>query len=363
MKVKLPLFILLLFILSLFTGCEPVGNRSISITTVYGIAAVLSLLILIGYIVWARYKNKWYLLLFSSVFIVNIGYYALSHSQSVNAALMYNRISYLGSVFLPFAMLMSTLTVTKIQYHRRLPIILLIISIMMFLITASPGYTTVYYENVELNIINGVSFLEKDYGPWHDLYLLYLLTYFASMIACIIHSIRKEKTETTTHVIILTLAVFINIGVWFMEQLIHINFEFLSISYIISELFLLSLQFVISENHRLVKLIRENENQKKEKPVQHPEATASFSVVTDSFDPDQVSCFIAGIKDLTPTEKRIYDFYIARATTREIRAILNITENTLKFHNKNIYSKLGVSSRKDMMEIYKYISSQDANLL
>ena len=33
----------------------------------------------------------------------------------------------------------------------------------------------------------------------------------------------------------------------------------------------------------------------------------------------------------------------------EILAILGVTENTLKFHNKNIYNKLGVSSRKQLL--------------
>ena len=33
----------------------------------------------------------------------------------------------------------------------------------------------------------------------------------------------------------------------------------------------------------------------------------------------------------------------------------NTKENTLKFHNKNIYGKLSVSSRKQLFEIYKYI--------
>lgn len=35
---------------------------------------------------------------------------------------------------------------------------------------------------------------------------------------------------------------------------------------------------------------------------------------------------------------------------------LNITENTLKYHNKNIYSKLGVSSRKQLIEIAEAIT-------
>ena len=31
------------------------------------------------------------------------------------------------------------------------------------------------------------------------------------------------------------------------------------------------------------------------------------------------------------------------------RVMLGIKENTFKFHNKNIYQKLGVSSRKELM--------------
>ena len=37
----------------------------------------------------------------------------------------------------------------------------------------------------------------------------------------------------------------------------------------------------------------------------------------------------------------------------EILAELNIKENTLKFHNKNLYGKLGVTSRKQLMEVYR----------
>ena len=39
--------------------------------------------------------------------------------------------------------------------------------------------------------------------------------------------------------------------------------------------------------------------------------------------------------------------------THEILGALGITENTLKYHNKNLYPKFGVSSRRDLMELYK----------
>ncbi|MBO5195991.1 MAG: helix-turn-helix transcriptional regulator, partial [Clostridia bacterium] len=68
--------------------------------------------------------------------------------------------------------------------------------------------------------------------------------------------------------------------------------------------------------------------------------------------------FIIGHSQLTPTERLIFDRYIMGKTTKEIMADLNIKENTLKFHNKNIYCKLGVSSRKQLIEIAGQIDSK-----
>ncbi|MBR2723897.1 MAG: hypothetical protein IKB72_00450 [Ruminococcus sp.] len=36
-------------------------------------------------------------------------------------------------------------------------------------------------------------------------------------------------------------------------------------------------------------------------------------------------------------------------TAQEITVILGIQENTMKYHNKNIYGKLGVSSGKQIL--------------
>ncbi len=59
--------------------------------------------------------------------------------------------------------------------------------------------------------------------------------------------------------------------------------------------------------------------------------------------------FIGNLKTLTPTEYRIYELYLAGKSAKEIMDITGIKENTLKYHNKNIYSKLGISSRKQLL--------------
>ena len=63
--------------------------------------------------------------------------------------------------------------------------------------------------------------------------------------------------------------------------------------------------------------------------------------------------FRQGMLALTKTEKLIFQCYLAGKSTKDILEELSIKENTLKFHNKNIYGKLGVSSRKQLLEVYR----------
>lgn len=346
-------FSLLPPLLILLSGCSAIGNKAASLTWIYAATAVLSLLLLVGYCSVVPKKDPWFLLLFSSVLVVNVGYFALAISQSLEEALLANRISYLGSVFLPMSMLMIILGVAKIQYKKWQTWILLFISVLVFFVAASPGYLTIYYQEVSFEIINGLSVLHKVYGPWHSLYLYYLLGYFAVMTGAIIYATAKKKIETTAYTIILLMAVFVNLGVWFIEQVVHINFEILSVSYIITELFLLGVHLVMEENARLRHLVPQEEPA----PVTEESAAPEPLEGASSLSNDKRDIFLMGLAELTPTERTIYEAYIAGASTKDIMQTLCIKENTLKYHNKNLYGKLGVSSRKQLMEVYKQIKT------
>ena len=66
-------------------------------------------------------------------------------------------------------------------------------------------------------------------------------------------------------------------------------------------------------------------------------------------DPDNYRVFLDNLKTLTPTEQIVFNHYLDGKSAKEIMAILNIKETTLKYHNRNIYDKLSVSSRKELL--------------
>lgn len=356
-KLTLSVITFMFFALGL-SGCSAVGEKGANQSIIYFAAAILSFLLLICCCFVVRKKKTWFIVLFSSVLVVNIGYTLLSKSAGLSFALMANRVAYLGSVFLPLAMLMIILDASGTKYPKWLHGVLGALSIIVFLIAASPGILPIYYSSVSFEVVNGVGTLVKEYGPLHPLYLVYLIGYFAAMVAVIIRAKLKRTIATTAHAVILATAVFVNIGVWFIEQLTAIDFEMLSISYIISELFLLGVHLVMNENQRLRSIVKQVESVKDYSAEENSDSAAMLEKPVE-FDvaPERIEVYMLGIKQLTPTERAVYDAYIARVTTKEIMASMNIKESTLKYHNRNIYGKLGVSSRKELLEIHKYLKS------
>jgi DNA-binding CsgD family transcriptional regulator len=326
-----------LFCLCLLSGCAGVGQKTASLSAVYGAAAVVSLLLLVGCCLLQK-KSPWFVLLFSSVLVVNLGYFGLSVSRSLSQALMANRISYLGSVLLPVSMLMIILNTIHQSYRKWMPWVLLSVSALVLFVAASPGYLPIYYQEVSFEIVDGVSTLKKVYGPWHPLYLVFLLSYFGAMLIVIGYAGIKKRTVSSAQAVFVLIAVFVNLGVWFIEQLVKMDFEFLSVSYIISELFLLGIHLVMAENDK-----------RTAEAVPPPPAVEETPPA--AAEAEELALFTKGLQELTPTERTIYELYRSGLGTKEVLEKMNIKENTLKYHNRNIYSKLGVSSRKQLLAV------------
>lgn len=352
MKKQASFFVFLTLVLFSLYGCDANNKTSdINFCLLYGITVFLALLVLAFYFVFVKKKNPFFVLLFSSMLVANIGYFLLSFAPTLSFALHANRLAYLGSACLPFAMLMIILDLSRLKYKKSLPIALSIVTVLVLLIALSQGILDIYYKEVSFEIINGSPCLNKIYGSWHIVYAFYILIYFIAMIVTTVIAFAKKKLTHKMQSIFLVAAVSLNIVVWFFEQFVHIRFEFLSLSYVISGLFILALVLMIQESDAQKPVIITST------PVNTAvEAEPTPIVITPRVTDSQKELFNAGLLELTKTERIIYNFYIKGSSTKDIMSELNITENTLKYHNKNIYSKLGVSSRKQLIEIAEAIT-------
>lgn len=307
-----------------------------NLSIIYGIAAAVALLLAVGYCTMVKQKENWLLWLYFSVFIANLGYFTLSISTTLEEALLANRLAYLGCVFLPLFMLMTILKVCKLECKKRWRTVLIIFSMLTFLVASSQGYLPWYYKEVTFTRIDGIVKLHKVYGPLHAMYFVYLFLYFALMIGVICYAIRRKKVSTYKHAGLLAVVVLFNIAIWLVEQFIHWEFEFLAVSYIVSELLLLFLYGMIQDYEELLAKTKAQQREiASEDAVLRP-------VLTLAAWPE--------LELLSARERDVLDKILEDKKRKEIAEELFITENTVKKHTTSIFAKLGVVNRAELFE-------------
>ena len=315
------------------------------LTYVYGVTAMLSVLILISYLLWEKNKERNFLVLTGCVAIVNCGYFLLSVSSSLSMAMVSNGIAYFGAAYSVLAMFLIILDVCQVQRQKLCAGVLIGISTAAFLLAASGDWMGLYYRSVDIVSVNGMTRMVKDYGPLHILYTVYLLSYVLGMVAIILHARKDQRLTSPKYTMLLMAAVLLNIGVWAVEQAIDIDFEFLSVSYIVTEVMLL-LIYGMLRDYGIVQpggtLVS----------VQMLTQLYTRQIEPAKLPPDMEMLFRAfaeKVGTLSSAERRILDYYIEGHDPADIPDLAFISIHTVKKHNRSIYQKLEVASRDELM--------------
>ena len=317
------------------------GNTAL----VYGAVAVMSVLLLFVYLLWEKKKVKHLTLLFTSVAVANIGYFLQSVSHTLNSALWANRVSYLGSAYLILLMLLIIMDVSQIRRKPWMKRTLIAVSTAAFLLAASGGWNSLYYKAVDIVEINGMTRLVKEYGSLHTLYLVYLLSYFVMMVVVIYHAEKSRKLASPKYAVFLISVVLLNIGVWAVEQVIDVDFEFLSVSYIVTEVMLLLIYGMLRDYG----IVQPGGSLLSVQMLTQLNAQRINPGALPSGMEDLFQSFAEKVKTLSTAERRILNYYIDGHDTADIPDLAFISIHTVKKHNHSIYQKLEVASRDELM--------------
>ena len=303
----------------------------------YGITLALAIGLLIAYLVMVKNKEIWLTMLYICVTVVNLGYLLLSMASTVEFAIFSNDVAYLGSVFLSMCMLLTIVRLCGFKIKKAHIIVCVSIGAIMFAIIATSGFLPWYYKSVSIEMIDGSAKLVKEYGILHPVYFIYLLSYFASMIAVIIHSVVKKKIGKPKFAGFIAGIVCSNIIVWLFEKLVSWDFEFLSVTYIISELMLLLVSWMMQDYIPIRDI---------PKPVFHEKKDTNIKEKMDK----ALSMLREG-ESLSARETEILEAVLENKKRKNIALEMHLSENTIKTYTRNLYNKLGVSSRDELFEL------------
>ena len=313
----------------------------------YAITLVFAVGLTFAYFTLVKKREFWLSLLYICVTVVNLGYLLLSLSQTVEFAIFANDVAYLGSVFLSMCMLFTVIKLCGFKVKKIHVIVCVTLGSLMFATVATVGILPWYYKEVSLTFIDGSARLIKEYGPLHNTYLVYLLGYFVAMIFTIIRSIRRKKHGSYKFAGLIAAVVCGNILVWLIEKFINWEFEFLSVTYIISELMLLFLYWMIQDyihkNEVPPPIVKEVEVIKEKQTV---------IVINSAQKAEMINRLLSSLpegKILTAKEIEILESLIEGKSRKEIAAENHVSENTIKTHISHVYEKFEVSNRESLM--------------
>ena len=315
------------------------------LSIIYGIVALLAVLILISYFLFDKNKRQLFMALFACVAASNCGYFLLSICTSLPVARLANIMSYFGGAFSMLVMLFIIYNVCQIRRRKWLTRTIICVSVAFFALAATGDWLGLYYKSVSLAVINGTTHLVKEYGPLHCLYALYLTAYIVIMIVCIINAAKTKRLTSPKYTIFLLVTVLLNVGVWLVEQMINEEFEFLSVSYIVTEVILLLLYSMLRDYGIVqpggqvisVQMLTQL-NTRQINPGALPPGME-----------DLFREFVEKVKTLSSAERRILNYYIEGHDTADIPDLAFISIHTVKKHNHSIYQKLEVASRDELM--------------
>ena len=312
----------------------------------YLVLFLISLMLIPIYLISVKkgYIDPWFLVFIISVSFVNLGYFLISISNSVDFALFANKIAYLGQVIIPMCMLIIITKLCGYKLNKKWIILLICFCAVMFSIVCTTGYLDWYYKSATIDKSSGFTILNKEYGFLHPLNLVYVSLYFIAMVVSLAFSFKRRKGLYKKQATFMLIVVAGNLGMWLIQKVVPWNFEVLALTYLMSAGAFLSLYLVLQDYVHVNNI-----------PIYSPKQQEKLGIDILTIPMDEkikrVLYFVKEGEILSSREREILELILQNKKRKEIAAILFVSENTIKTYTRTLYSKLGVSCREELYSL------------
>ena len=166
------------------------------VTAYYTAAFWLSVVLMLVYVFLYRRHNDIHIsMVFVLVPISNLAQLLLSRSETIEAALLANKIVYIGGCYLIMMITLAIFGLCEIHLNRYIRLFLYIVTTAVFFFTLQMGRNDLYYTDVSMIRENGVTVLIKEYGILHTSYYIMVIAYFIISIAAVVAGCLKKQVS------------------------------------------------------------------------------------------------------------------------------------------------------------------------
>ena len=206
------------------------------ITWIYLTALIFSLLLTLVYAIkWHRHFEVHLTLYYSFVPIALAGYVLFSTANSLETALIANKIIYIGGCFLPFFMMMCVLEHCGIPFHKGFRVFFLAYACIMYLGVLTAGHLPYFYKTVTFEKVGDFTLLHKTYGIMHTFFYAYLFACCIITMISIAYSFFYKKNMSRKIVLLLFVPGLLSFLSFFVGRMITDLFDISPFAYVFSQ--------------------------------------------------------------------------------------------------------------------------------
>jgi len=205
---------------------------------IYLTAFFLSLFALIIYYEISLNKiNKNYLMLFITTLISNFGYASSVYSNNLETAMAGNLISYIGSIFTIYFMMVVVVELCNKRYLFIFRLPLFSSAVIISILVGTTQETNLFFSNSEIVKIYGLTSITYKAGPAMLFYIIYLSLINISAIFIVIHSIMTKKNVSKITLQTLLLMLIFGTLMYIIPLMLGSKINFMPYTYIFMEIF------------------------------------------------------------------------------------------------------------------------------
>ena len=176
---------------------------------------------------------------FYAILVANFGHWLLGFSETVEGAIIANKVNYLGGSFLPMFMFFALLKICKMSIPKWLHLTLILMSFTICALAMTVGYFPAYYKTVEYVVQAGVGNYVATYGWAHSLFNAFLVSYVILDIWVIIRAILHQKMVSLKNIIAMIIGEIATILSFFLARFLESDMMIMPLIYVIDQVLLL----------------------------------------------------------------------------------------------------------------------------
>ncbi|SHK36224.1 HD domain-containing phosphohydrolase [Fibrobacter sp. UWB12] len=184
-------------------------------------------------------RNNYVYYSFYAILVANFGHWLLGFSETVEGAIIANKVNYLGGSFLPMFMFFALLKVCKMTIPKWLHLTLILMSFTICALAMTVGYFPAYYKTVEYVVHAGVGNYVATYGWAHGLFNAFLLSYVILDIWVIVRAIMHQKMVSLKNIAAMIIGEIATIFSFFLARYLGSDMLIMPAIYVIDQILLL----------------------------------------------------------------------------------------------------------------------------